>query len=371
MINRLFFVFTFLLGLDQTFNLCAQQSVEMRLNHAPDVVMISGKPTVYYELHLTNTSRDTIALLKLDVLTTADSAVLISIRKDDLKKRYSSFGIPQKIREMVLSPGSSGVVYIEFTLSNDKAAQIAHRIDFEAIHKNTFSIQGAFTDLSKKPPLVLGPPLGDGIWAAIYEPSWERGHRRVFYTVDKKARIPGRFAIDFIKLDAQGRYAAGDNDSIKNWYGYGVDVVAVADGVIASVRDDFPESPTVSEHPKYPADKATGNYISIEIAPNRFAFYEHLKPGSCRVKPGQRVRKGDVIASVGFTGQTTGPHLHFHVADANSPLGAEGIPFAFEQFTLLGAYADLENFGKAAWIPVTQSTIIKERPVPNSVINFQ
>jgi murein DD-endopeptidase MepM/ murein hydrolase activator NlpD len=190
--------------------------------------------------------------------------------------------------------------------------------------------------------------------------------------VDEKRRIPGRFAIDFIKLNDQGLYANGSDNEIKNWYGYGADVLAVSDGVVASVRDDFSESATLSEHPRYPADKATGNYISIDIGKERVVFYEHLKPGSTKVKPGQKIKKGDVIAALGFTGQTTGPHLHFHVADKNSPLGAEGIPFVFERFTVLGSYADMEKFGKELWTPVKNSNqmIREERPGPNAVIEF-
>lgn len=35
-----------------------------------------------------------------------------------------------------------------------------------------------------------------------------------------------------------------------------------------------------------------------------------------------------------------------HVADANSPLNAEGVPYAFEQFHVLGAYLSIDSFGK-------------------------
>ncbi|WP_315821375.1 hypothetical protein [Paraflavitalea speifideaquila] len=58
------------------------------------------------------------------------------------------------------------------------------------------------------------------------------------------------------------------------------------------------------------------------------------------------------------------------MANANSPLGAEGIPFAFERFTLLGAYADMTKFGKVAWKEVAPAVITKERPAPNAVIRF-
>jgi murein DD-endopeptidase MepM/ murein hydrolase activator NlpD len=194
----------------------------------------------------------------------------------------------------------------------------------------------------------------------------------VIYTVEEKRRIPGRFAIDFIRLNNEGKYANGTDDEIKNWYGYGADVLAVSDGVIASTCDDFSESAALSTHPSYPAEKATGNYVSIDIGNERMVFYEHLKPGSIKVKSGQKVKKGDVIASLGFTGQTTGPHLHFHVADKNSYLGAEGVPFVFESFIILGSYADMSKFGKEVWEPAKNSgqRIRAERPVPNAVIKF-
>jgi murein DD-endopeptidase len=108
----------------------------------------------------------------------------------------------------------------------------------------------------------------------------------------------------------------------------------------------------------------------LEPKDNQFAFYEHLKPKSIKVKKGQTVKKGDVIASLGFTGQTTGPHLHFHVADTDSPLGAEGIPFVFETFEMLGAYSDFTQFGKALWTPINKSIRYQERPLPNCVIEF-
>jgi murein DD-endopeptidase MepM/ murein hydrolase activator NlpD len=207
---------------------------------------------------------------------------------------------------------------------------------------------------------------------AIYDPTWLRGHRRVVFNVDGKQRIPGRFAIDFMLIDDEGKYFKGDEDLVSNWYGYNVDVLAVADGTVTSVKNDFPESAKLSTHPSYPAEKATGHYVSIDIGNGRFAFYEHLKPGSIVVTPGQKIKKGDVIASLGFTGQSTGPHLHFHLADADAPLAAEGIPFLFERFEVMGSYPDFSKFGKDKWVPSDpeNNLITNERPGPNTVIRF-
>ncbi len=336
--------------------------LDLRILFVPDAVTISGKTVMYYEIHLANASPDTIDLDKLQVLRTSDSSVVLTI--EDLEDR-------------ILLPFASNVIYIEYDVSGLKTGTgLFHRLQCRKmgnLESPSFSVDGADFDVKPVPAIALRPPLSGGPWAAIYEPSWERGHRRVIYTVDDKARIPGRFAIDFIRLNNSGQYADGNEDEIKNWLGYSAPVLAVADGIVLSIRNDFKESNTVSGHPSVSAGDATGNYISIGIGSQYVAFYEHLKPGSIRVRPGQKVKKGDIIASLGFTGQTTGPHLHFHIADKNSPLGAEGIPFVFEYFMMLGSYKDLEKFGHSPWIPLNgkPQEVKGERPPPNSVLNFE
>lgn len=347
-----------------------KESPDIQVLYDPKVVMIDGWLTVYYELRLTSRSKDSIMLHKLEILT-SDGVLVEAFNKEDISKRYN--------REMpspgavILPPYETGIIYIETDL-HLVPQSLYHRLTYTALHpKNTKALTAEGGNIAhlQPTPILIDAPLSGGPWTAVYDPAWKRGHRRVVYAVDGKERIPGRFAIDFILLDSLGRYAAGEEDSIKNWLGYGVEVKAVADGVVAAVRDDFTESPTLSGHPTYPAEKATGNYISIDIGNGYFAFYEHLKPGSIRVKPGQRVKSGDAIAALGFTGQSTGPHLHFHIASANAPLGAEGVPFEFIQFILLGTYPDFSQFGKAPWTPAARTEIIKQRPAPNTVISFK
>jgi hypothetical protein len=199
----------------------------------------------------------------------------------------------------------------------------------------------------------------------------ERGHRRVFYAVDGTARLPGRFAVDWMKVDSEGRLAEGDEDVVENYHGYGEDVLAVADGVVVAVRDDVGDPATRSGKPRPSIHDASGNYIIIDIGNGRFAVYEHLKRG-LRVTVGDAVRRGQVIGALGFTGQASAPHLHFHVADRPALLAAEGRPYTLSGFRELGRYEAIEQIGQSVrWI---QNDGVAERmnafPAPNVVVEF-
>lgn len=349
--------------------------VEMRLALAPEIIPVDGNPTTYLEYYVTNTSSDTLELKKFELIETATSKVIATFDQSSLSLRLHDFASGKKVNG-ALMPGMKAILYLEPVIATRKPqAHLATLLTYDVRKQNTkesHTFQGAL-NVEKKTTLVLGAPLREGNWAAVYDPGWERGHRRVLYNGDAGPHLPGRYAIDFIKVDDQGLYAAQNEDDIKNWFGYGADVLAVSDGTVGSVRDNFPESATLSAHHQPTSHDATGNYISLMIGKEQVVFYEHLKPGSIRVRPGQQVKKGDVIASLGFTGQSTGPHLHFHVADRDSPLQAEGIPFVFESFTVLGAVADMAKFGKEIWTPVKNSghRLTHERPAPNHVIRFK
>jgi hypothetical protein len=208
---------------------------------------------------------------------------------------------------------------------------------------------------------------------AIYGPSWERGYRRVLYTVDGRARIPGRFAVDWMRLDDEGFLAPAGSQQTESAYGYGVDVLAVADAVVVGARDGVPEAGSDTSRKRVLTDGA-GNYVVLRLDDEHYVFYEHLAPGSIRVAAGDRVRKGQVIAAIGSTGDSSRAHLHFHVADGESPLGAEGLPFVLEGFSLLGAYADIDVLGSEPWTPRNatggDARRSRELPAPNVVLMF-
>jgi murein DD-endopeptidase MepM/ murein hydrolase activator NlpD len=82
----------------------------------------------------------------------------------------------------------------------------------------------------------------------------------------------------------------------------GTPVVSAAGGVVS----------TVGFHPEY------GNIVDIDHDNGLTSRYAHLLKST--VKVGDVVMKGQLIAQVGNTGRTTGPHLHFEVREKGVPL---------------------------------------------------
>ena len=79
-------------------------------------------------------------------------------------------------------------------------------------------------------------------------------------------------------------------------------------------------------------DNVAGNYVIVDSDDGKYSFYGHLQPGSLRVDPSAEVRRGDVLGLLGNSGNSTEPHLHFHIGGADSSLGAEGLPYVFDSF---------------------------------------
>ena len=75
-------------------------------------------------------------------------------------------------------------------------------------------------------------------------------------------------------------------------------------------------------------------FLAFDHGKSEYSFYAHLQRGSVRVHKGDRVKAGDVVGKLGSSGNSTEPHLHFHVCDSNDPLMSAGIPVNFSNVTI-------------------------------------
>lgn len=79
-----------------------------------------------------------------------------------------------------------------------------------------------------------------------------------------------------------------------------------------------------------------GNYCMVSGAIG-VAVYAHLGSGSLTVKVGETVDSGQRLGMVGNSGNSTMPHLHFHVMDSEYPETAKGVPVAFRNYYVIEA----------------------------------
>jgi murein DD-endopeptidase MepM/ murein hydrolase activator NlpD len=173
--------------------------------------------------------------------------------------------------------------------------------------------------------------------------------------------VAQRFAIDWIKLGDDAAIVHGNWLVNTDYPTYGQRAIAVADATVVSVLDGLPERKAGALPSDTTLQNATGNHVILDLGAGRYAFYAHLQPGSIRVKVGNRVKRGQVLAQLGNSGNTTGPHLHFHVMDGISPLSSQGVPYVLDGFKLVGQADEIPDGDEEKAYPVP----MKIHPLPS------
>lgn len=135
-----------------------------------------------------------------------------------------------------------------------------------------------------------------------------------------------RYAYDFLIMDDAGISFNGGNPEIVSAYRcYGKEVYAPADGMVVEIGTDCEDGKI--------------------MLPEEYGFIGHLQPQSICVKPGEKVQAGQVIAKCGNTGNSSEPHIHFHVQDGKSFFTSAGIPIVFRDISvsLQKRYREYDN----------------------------
>ncbi len=121
-----------------------------------------------------------------------------------------------------------------------------------------------------------------------------------------------RRAVDLlVKSDDDGRSFRGDGTRNADYFVYGREVLAVADGTVLTVIDGIPDNEPGAINPLF----ATGNTVVIQHGPALFSAYGHLQPRHMRVKVGDVVHRGAILGACGNSGNSSEAHLHLQLED--------------------------------------------------------
>lgn len=160
----------------------------------------------------------------------------------------------------------------------------------------------------------------DGVWYVAAEHGFLDPHKRF---------LAEAFAYDFLQIGPNGKSFQRDGKNNADYFAYGKKVLAAKDGIVVSVRGDMAENvPGETTNTQTPS----GNVVIVDHGNNQFGYYAHLKPFTIQVKAGARVRAGEALGDAGNSGDSTEPHLHFHVMNNADPAEADGVPVVFENW---------------------------------------
>jgi len=159
-----------------------------------------------------------------------------------------------------------------------------------------------------------------------------RGRWYCFWGGDTKEQnqhhgVPNqRYAFDFLARDAQGKTHRGEGKKNEDYYCFSRPILAPADGVVTDVirgvRDNVPGSMNPYS--------ALGNAAFIRHRKHEVSVLAHFKLGSLRVKVGEKVKGAQVIGLCGNSGNSSEPHLHYHLQNVPIIQDATGIKVFFE-----------------------------------------
>ena len=314
--------------------------LELRVPFDPTAFPSGPHFYVMYELHLTNFGPTPLPLSQIDVLDADRGAAqpIATFEAEQLKAMVQPLGgrtLSDPKEKLVIAGGQTVLVFMSLSFERDSHLPdgLLHRVSTV-----DSAVEGAVIGTHHTELHVLGPPVEGPNWLAADGPSNDEDnhHRRGVVILDGRAVDSRRYAIDW-EQRRDGASFSGDARDVRSYYSYGNAVLAVADGHVVTARDGLTDNiPGHGEsfHPAVPITLETvaGNTITLDLGGGQFAYYMHLQPGSLRVKPGDHVRRGQVVASIGASGDAREPHLHFEVTTSLKLLAGEGVPYLIDRY---------------------------------------
>jgi hypothetical protein len=164
-----------------------------------------------------------------------------------------------------------------------------------------------------------------------------RGQWSVFWGGDRAevnrhvAQPSQRRAADLEVLGTDGATYRGDGKKNEDYYAYGREILAAADGTVVTAIDGVPDNTPGSLNPT----STFGNVVILQHTDSLYSVYGHLQPGKLGVKVGANVKQGTVLGLCGNSGNSSQPHLHWQLQDGPRLEKSWGVEPIFKDVALV------------------------------------
>lgn len=305
---------------------------------APVPVVARGHTYLVYEIEIVNRH---VAPIRVTAVRSEDGRK--ELRGADLAAAMRESGRPRRDADPVAIAAYEEAVVFRFERRDDPPPwTLAHAVTFSGWpgEDDTFTLPASAVVDGTREPVVLAPPVHGGDWQVLNGFAPDSIHRRHVDPQEKRAYVAQRFAVDLVRVDGERRVRRDDGTDAEGYFAFDTPVLAPAGGVVVSAVDGLPDN---EGGPRERAVEMTlanvpGNHVVLRLRDDGpFVLLAHLRRGSVRVSPGDRVAQGDEVGRIGSSGNSTEPHLHLHVSDGPDPTYADGLPFVFERFDIVRA----------------------------------
>ena len=304
----------------------------------PDTVLVERDGDAQYlnfDIIVRNGGADT-ATLKAVRLEARDATGRVVVRRfiDGSGFSPSIATIPGA----VVAPGGAAIVYNPFHTLPGRLRLAVLRYDLEfAAGDTTVTATASVRPVEVRPATALALPLAGSV--LVFDGHDFYGHHRrwdLTHPVMKMigvTRNAGRYAYDLSPVDGEGRMFRTDGSTNADWYGWEAPVRAPAAGIVVAAANDQPDYEIgrtrmderhVLERPL----ALYGNYVVIDHGDGEFSMLAHMREGSVTVKPGTRVKAGETIGRIGFSGAVYTVHLHYELR-RGAGIDVDGLPSYF------------------------------------------
>lgn len=339
---------------------------------APDVYKTGNRNALCYELHLANMENFDADLSRVDILADHEGGTIL--------RSYEGKALERNLLDPSRGiPDHALLIWIGLPGRDPVPDALYHRVQFTTPGSGeVITIQGALTPVNKATAPIVAPPLRGEGWYAGEGASYPMSHhRRALINFQGVSSISQRFGFDFSQIGPNGLLYKSNGSTNEDFHCYGKDILAVADGVVTDARDGVPENTPFWVPDPDPSVfgaeitllTAPGNHVIVKFGEDRYAFYAHMIPGTVTVRIGDQVSAGQVLGKLGNSGNSTGPHLHFHIANTADFFRAEGIAYLFDAYIQQGIRTQGSD---APWFPEPDRAIprVNEMPLDGTVITF-
>ena len=232
---------------------------------------------------------------------------------------FARIGVP-----MLILPFNAAVVLVLFALRQRARDGRPKAVDFLSgtPEENLAYYRTRRSRFQQLYPIAFQLPVR-GTWTCTQATDGEFTHKG-----------PWRHAVDLEVRDEDGHLSREGGATNEDFHCFRLPVLAAAEGTVVAVEGNVSDNAVGAVD----VERNWGNHVLVQHGAGLYSLVAHLAKGSVKVRPGQFVRRGEVVGSCGSSGRSPRPHLHFQLQGAPA-LGAPTLPCDFTDVVEIDAGA--------------------------------